>query len=271
MRARNQVRRRPRVPRKPRAKTTTTALVKAVAKKVVADALEDKYVTATYLPSGFPGYFNASISGNNEIYFCLPNVSQGTGSNQRIGDTIRPKRLRVDFVLTANGSYNSSQLNQVRLFVLQDKAIRDIQKLRDTIVPPNIGTPISKELLDVGGSVSGWSGVPNDIMKRVNRQRYTVYKDKAFELIAGTGQTPQPGNGYNGTQTFVSPQQCWRCSVVIPTPAVLKYSNALDDFPTNFAPFFCVGYTQPDGNASPDNILTRLAVNWVVHMDFEDA
>jgi hypothetical protein len=60
-------------------------------------------------------------------------------------------------------------------------------------------------------------------------------------------------------------------SVKIPTPKVLKYSRNLDTYPSNFAPFLCLGYVQPDGNASPDNLLTRVACNFVTHLDYEDA
>lgn len=251
-------------------KTPAVALVKAVAKKVVADALEDKYVTVSMNSSGSPTYFNAPIASNAEIYPVLPQISQGTNSDNRVGDRIRPKRLRVDFVITVNGAYNSSQLNQVRLFVLQDKAIKNVLALKD-IPLTQTGTPIANQLIDYGGSVGQFTGVPDVIMRRVNKQRYQVYKDRTIELIAGTGQTPQVINGYNGTQTFVSGQQCFKLSCVIPTPATLIYSAAADTYPSNFAPFMCLGYVQPDGNAFPDNILQRVAVNFVAHLDYEDA
>lgn len=250
-------------------KAPAVALVKAVAKKVVEDALEDKYTTASMTLTGYPVYFNASIGSNAEIYPVLPQIGQGTNSSDRVGDRIRPKKLQVDVVITANGSYDSSQLNQVRLFILQDKSIRNTAALKD-ITALQTGTPI-QTLLDFGGNVGYFTGIPSDIMRRVNKQRYTVFKDKVLEVCAGKGQTPQPGNGYNGTQTFVSGQQCWKLSFIIPTPKVLTYSAYGDAWPSNFAPFMCLGYVQPDGNASPDNLLTRVAVNWISHLDFEDA
>jgi len=235
---------------------------------VVADALEDKYTTSG---SGtVPIYYNAGIGSNSEISPLLPPISQGTNSNQRVGDKVRPKRMRVDVVVTTNGTYNSSQLNLVRLFFLQDKSIGFSLALKD-ILATQTGTPITTQLLDNGGSTSGFSGLPNQIMRRINRQRYTVFKDKILELISGTGQTPNNTNGYNGTQTFVSGQQCTRFSVIIPTPKVLKYSEGLDQYPSNFAPFLAVGYVQPDGNASPDFNLQRITVDWITHFDYEDA
>lgn len=243
-------------------------LVKAVAKAVVADALEDKYLTSG--SGATPTYFNAAISSNSEIMPLLPAMQQGTNSGDRVGDKIKPKRFRVDVVVTTNGQLNSSQLNLVRLFFLQDKSIRNSVALKD-IALTQVGTPIATQLLDSGGILSGFTGIPNQIMRRVNKQRYQIFKDKTLELISGTGQTPNASNGYNGTQVFVSGQQCHRFSVVIPTPAVLKYSQAADNFPSNFAPFLAVGYVQPDGNATPDNLIQRITVNWISHLDYEDA
>lgn len=250
--------------KKPTAPVKTTALVRAVAKKVVADALEDKYSSFLINPlTSLPTYFNAGIASTAEVFPVLPPVAQGTNSNQRIGDKIRPKKLRVDCVITANGSFSSSQMNQVRLFILQDKSIKNLNAL--------FSTPISTQLLDLGGTTDGFKGLPADIMRRVNKQRYNVYADKVFEILSGQGQTPQPVNTYVGNQVFVSGEQCYKVSFVVPTPAVLSYSNSADVWPVNYAPFMCLGYVQPDGNAFPDFLLTRVACNWVSHLDYEDA
>jgi len=88
---------------------------------------------------------------------------------------------------------------------------------------------------------------------------------------AGSGQTPNSTNSYVGTQQFVGTQQAWKLRFNIPTPAVLKYSAFNDDYPSNFAPFICLGYIQPDGNASPDNLITRIQMIYRSHLWFEDA
>jgi len=258
-------------PAKKAKKAPANKMVRAVAKKVVADMLEDKYVsTSINVFSGTPISFNASISSNSECYPLLPKVSQGTNSNNRVGDKIRPKKLRVDFVITANGTLSSSQINQVRLFILQDKSLRNSADLQ-SVPASQPGTPISAELIDFGGTTGGFSGIPDHIMRRVNKQRYTVFQDRVFEILSGYGQTPNPTNAYIGQQQYVSGEQCYKVSFVIPTPAVLVYSGQLDTWPTNFAPFMCLGYVQPDGNALPDYLLQRVQCNWVSHLDYEDA
>jgi len=252
---------------------SSVALVKAVAKKVVEDQLEDKYVGYTIPTSGtagYPVYFNAAISSTSEVYPILPPLFSGVSSYQRVGDRIKPKRLMLEVVITANGALTSSQLNMVRLFILQDKSIKDSNNLKAvTAIQP--GTPIASQLLNTGGGTQGFTGVPNTILMRVNTERYSVIKDKVVEVRAGNGTTPQLANGFVGTQVFVGTQQSYHFKFKIPTPKVLKYSGFNSQWPTNFAPFFCLGYIQPDGNASPDNLITRVAVNWWSHMDFEDA
>nr|WPR18611.1 MAG: capsid protein [Chemarfal virus 231] len=71
--------------------------------------------------------------------------------------------------------------------------------------------------------------------------------------------------------TVIGNDSCRVLTCEIPCPAKLLYSSVVDQWPSNFAPFFCLGYVQPDGNASPDTLITRVACSWVSHLDFEDA
>lgn len=252
---------------KSKASKPTVALVRAVAKKVVAASLEDKYETRLMLSTGNPRYFDTPITA---VYPLLPAISQGVNSNERVGDKIRPKRMRVDFTITTVNDTDSSLDVLLRLLVLEDKSIKSTLDLLP-IAGTQPGTPITTDLLQYGSQLAGYTGIPTDDMARVNTERYTVLKDIRRELIKGMGQGPTNANTYLGTQAFISGQQTYKVSVVIPTPAVLKYSKSLDTFPTNFAPFFAVGYVQPDGLAAPVSLTQRVAVNFITHLDYEDA
>lgn len=254
----------------PAASAPTVALVKAVAKKVVSDSMEDKYQTRLCQTSGYPRLFDAGIQS---VFPLLPIITQGTTSNERIGDRIRPKRMRVDFTLSANYAIPSSIIANCRLIVMNDKAIKSTPDLL-AIVGTQPGTPIQTELLQYANTLAGYTSTPSDDMARVNYERYSVIKDIRKEVIKGAGLGPIVTNSYVGDQVFVSPQTVHKFSVVVPTPKVLKYSNATDNYPSNFAPFFVLGYVDPNGNAGnvPDNWLTqRIALNFVTHLDYEDA
>ena len=264
---RRRMRRRP--AKKAGGSKATKALVRSVAKKVISSQLEDKYVGYTLQPAppGTPGYpisFNASITVGTELYPLLPPLLNGASSYQRVGDRIRPKRFYVDVIVSANGGLTSSQLNMVRLFLLCDKALGNWDDVR-------VNTPITQDLLNNGAGTQGFTGIPHTLCMPVNTERYKVLHDKVLQVRAGTGQTPNSTNGYVGSQTFVGTQQAWKLRFNIPTPAVLKYSGFNNDYPSNFAPFICLGYIQPDGNASPDNLITRVQMSYRSHLWYEDA
>lgn len=237
-------------------------LVRAVAKKVVHDNIEDKYVRGEIAAGGQPVLFNAAITSPSEQYSLLPTLVQGVDSNQRIGDKIRPVSLRIDMYVTANGTLTTSMLQRVRIFMLEDRTLRNFVSLT--------ASPVGTQLLDFGGFLGGFSGLPNTDLVRVNKRRYKVIRDMSVTLCKGTGLTPNTG-GINGTQTFVSPQQYHRFSIKIPTPAVLHYANPSDPYPTNFAPFLLAGYTQPDGDLAPDASVQKVAIQFSSHLDYEDA
>jgi len=141
-------RRRPARKSKPRGSKATKALVRTVAKQVVASQLEDKYVSYTLYPAppatvGYPISFNAAITSGSELYPLLPPLLNGVSSYQRVGDRVRPKRFVVDVIVSANGGLTSSQLNMVRLFLISDKSYGNWDDVRTN-------TPISTQLLNNG-------------------------------------------------------------------------------------------------------------------------
>lgn len=248
----------------------TIALVKAVAKKVVRDNLEDKYQTRLNQSTGYPRLYDAGITA---VYPLMPVINQGTASNERVGDRIRPTRMRVDFTFTANWSIPSSLIANVRILVLNDKAIKSTPDLAQ-IPGTQPGTPITTELLQYASSLAGYTSTPTDDTARVNYERYSVIKDIHKEVIKGAGLGPVATNSFVGDQVFVSPNTTHKFSVVVPTPKILKYSNATDLYPSNFAPFFVLGYCDPNGNTGnvAENWLTqRIALNFITHFDYEDA
>lgn len=239
-----------------------TSLIRAVAKKVLHDAIEDKYVRGEIAAGGQPVLFNSAITSPSEQYSLLPPLVQGVDSNQRIGDKVRPTSLRIDMYITANGLLTTSMLQRVRIFMLEDRTLKNFISLT--------ASPVATQLLDFGGFLGGFSGLPNTDLIRVNQRRYKVIRDKSITLCKGTGLTPGTG-GLGGTQTFVGTQQYHKMSVKIPTPATLHYANPSDPYPTNFAPFLLVGYTQPDGDVAPDVGVQKIAVQFSSHLDYEDA
>ena len=97
---------------------TKTQLYKAISKNI-----ETKQVTLEYPYTSF----NGGISSNAEMYSLLPACSQGTGSNQKIGDQIRPKRLEIrGFVNYRSNENLNANCIIANLFMFQPKDIRHV-------------------------------------------------------------------------------------------------------------------------------------------------
>lgn len=263
--------------------------VKNAVKKIIRGDIENKYL-ALYpnLPSAtspgacwagagtailqLPAVRNSALGVN--IVPLLPPCAQGVAQHQRIGDKIRPISLKVDFTVSYDGRNVNANLLHCRLMCLRDKSIKRIPDLVYNAAIPQLGTPVDLQLMDFGnGTNGGYNGSPYDQHWRINTERYSVISDLKFELRKGFGQTPQATNSvpYAGSITSMDSTMTRNFSVSVPTPQTLMYSNDTDLYPTNFAPFWCFGFTQPDGDGTVDYLANLVMVNYTSHFVYEDA
>jgi len=245
--------------------------VKKAIKKLVTGMNEKKYVALTP-NAAVPGTalsFTQAITSSAVCYPLLPPISQGLTAESRIGDRIRPTALRVHFTISvspAGSTLSSSNDMLARLFILEDRSLKGLNYLNQT--------PIATELLDVGnGSFSGFTGLPNEVNYRLNSNRYKRIKDKTMRVSNGNGQLPGSYNvvPYVGTQTCIAPGQIHQFTVRIPCPKVLKYETEAAVWPSNFAPFFCLGYITPQHDGVDAVLDNRVFVNYTSQFDFTDS
>ena len=276
---------------KTKATAKLSAPVKNAVKKIIRGEIENKYLTL-YPASGAPGVIgpgsawaaagtailqlpavrNSALGVS--IIPLLPPCSQGLGENQRIGDKTRPLSLRVDFTVSMFGKNVNANLLHCRLMCLKDKAIKTIPDLIYNAIVPQVGTPLDQQLMDYGnGTNGGYNGVPYDQHWRINTKRYTVLSDLKFELRKGYGQTPQATNQvpYAGSITSMDSAQTKTFSVSLGLPPTLLYTDANAVYPTNFAPFWCFGFCQPDGDGTVSYLDNQVMVNYTTHFTYEDA
>jgi len=258
--------------------------------KVVHGQQEDKYVA---IAPGFgggrvnPGAPWSGVAGSamfstpnilnnvglSTVYPCLPGVDQGVNLFTRLGNKITPKSLRIMFTITVNPAVACSEDLVCRLLCLSDKSIKDTTALVSSATQP--GTPIESELLNNGdGSYVGFLGKPRDVLMRINRNRYTVHHDRLIKITKGEGDLSYTLNTYAGTQTFVSTGQSHQFSVRIPLPKTLTFAQDNFIYPTNSAPFWCMGVVQPSGDGTAGQVVAlnnHVLVNYTSHFDYEDA
>lgn len=180
---------------------------------------------------------NASIS-LGDCYSIIPTMTQGQGSNQRIGDKVRPTALKLDGVVSFNDigqGYVGVPLHVV-VFVLQARRNRDATQISTV-------TPISK-LLDGGLTPASWDGSTQNSTYPINRDEFEVLATRSFKISDVTAENARSLSA--------------RYTLSVKAPAVLDYTFG-GSTPTNFAPFVVLGWCRDDG------VTPSIGQTWIKH------
>lgn len=243
---------------KPAAKAVRK-IVKSELHRQAEDKLVSTLVTKTH---------NSAISSAGDCYQLVPNVSLGDDSNERVGDVIRPRRLKVQVkVRLADRQYdsNTSLLYPIRcrVLILKQKTIKSYTQ---------ISTFDAAHLLrtNENGSAAqiGYTGDWNDDLRMVNTDLFEVLMDKKITL------KPQFANfaGGAGTDTDIKypvlPNEVV-LTKYIKCPAKLTFDAGNGNTANNFCPFMCFGYSYIPGIAG-DTTSTQVTVTCLSSLYFED-
>lgn len=243
-----------------------SALVRRI-KEVVSSLTEDKQA---YLATGNSLIkFNSGIDSVGDMIQVLPNIAQGVGENQRIGNQIRAKSLNIkgfvklDVNETADSTANPNVV--VRMMVVSMKTCPSFTDAQGQA--PKVGT-----LLKKGGTTTAFAGNLQDIYAPINRDVFTVHHDRKFYLrqdfINTVGASP-PSTTI--AQDISKTVKFFNLSVKC-RGRILKYDEDVgaDISPSNFGPFLLLGYSYLDGS-TPDVISTKVGLCFDSMFTYEDA
>lgn len=246
----------------PKMKDTTKAGVLAVVRRMIARNMENKLI-------GWPVELNVDHNRSITAPDCYPLIQQiapidsavGNTSQQRMGDRIKPKSLRVKGVTSFTPeSCNTSQNVYVRVVIAAQKSI----KVGSQVAAGNVA---AAQLLRPGYTGAGndqvpFSGSTIDLNAPINKDLFRVYYDKTFKLttavVSGGGVEQQPLYSHRWSYKFKQ------------LPSALTFDEANGNWPNNFAPFVAMGYAFSDGTLDALTF-TRLRQNVSSFLEFEDA
>lgn len=255
-----------------RRKVTTTKriipskLLREMIKKELRKNVETK---EAFLTSGnVLTSFNSGINTTADMLQIVPNITQSTSDNGRIGDQARAQSFNIKgyIRLIPNATFNGTNLPQVvaRLFIVSLKSKPNYTEATST------ATPLGG-LLKKGGTTSGFGGNLQDIYAPVNTDLWTVHADKRFYLNqpylvqpGGVGPASVPVDTKNCVKFFNINLRCKN--------KLLKYDSNVSSalLPTNYGPMLLLGYAFLDGS-SPDVINTSLGLQYDTIFRYEDA
>lgn len=214
--------------------------------------------------------YNSAINSSGDNNFIIPNISQGSADNARIGDQIRAQKLTVKghFITRFTGGTGTTYYQNcrigVRMMIVQPKSW-----LNQGSISSNSGTWMNT-LLKKGGTTTSFSGQINDLYAPINNDAITCYYDKVFYV-----QNPYSNAVFGSTMT----------NLLMPTGTtkffsktfnlknkLLKYDSSIDSgvTPVNYNPTLVLGYSYLDGSTA-DTITTQIGLSWDAILDYEDA
>lgn len=279
--------------RKVRLATPTAQAIKTVVKKEMARETENKFVStyvrgdngAQFIPDATAPnpadsmsqmYITQKCNANSDLYRILPSITQGLTTLDRIGTVIRPKYMKSHIQFALAGEQTGSQNYQVRLMAFTLKQVKGYEAFLSGSL--NYGG-----LMFWNGANGQSTGVPGGqpwwLNLALNKREVNVIHDEQFTLSKGTGTARVSSvGGTPGTQTFLAGYQGVKeCEIHFKDlPATWKYdTNATGgaSYPTNYAPFIAVIYTQMDGRMSQDpaDQNKQIVMNIKTNLSYEDA
>lgn len=240
-------------------------------KAIVHRGAERKYVSERPLPVASGGLFpNDSLfncvtnSSVVEMFPCVPRTIQAgagtTSSSQRIGQKVKAARMYSDFYIALNPASTLSKDIIVKLWILTSKEFKNYDSIASMTAPINW-------LNDGQGGSTVSLGNLYDLTFPVENETWTQLKTYTFRLAKSSGLTQN-----NAAYTADS----------VPVGKFIRYyhkggpqqlcfdSQLSAQYPTNYAPVWCVSYAYADGSTPQ---VTNKDI-WVMnqnHLEFYDA
>jgi len=243
--------------------------VKGAFKKKVLSVLKSQAETKQAWLSLSSTDINQSINNVSDTYRIVPNITNGTADNQRIGDKINLQslNLRAIFQMLPQGTNQSDAVRKlaIRVMIVTPKSYPNW-----TSGSTNSGI-WQAGLLKKGGTTVGFTGVVDDLYAPINSDAITCHYNKVF--FCNQGSFYYPGAApytispvpfeQNNMVKFVNKTFSFKNKV-------LKYDTAIDSglTPTNMGHFLVVGYVFTDGTA-PDSA-TRCRIQFTTTINYED-
>lgn len=206
--------------------------------------------------------YNSGILNALDCNYLLPNISNSTSDNGRIGDQVKCMRLNIKGHMITNLTstvYSNVRLC-VRMMIVQPK-----QYNSKSAIDANATTWMGA-LLRKGGTVTGFTGVVSDLYAPINSDLITTYYDKLLYV-----KCPYVPGVTDGAWPTSQSTKFFNINLRVKNK-ILKYDSTESGglLPTNYCPTLILGYSKLDSGA-PDTVTTNINLSWISTLDFQDS
>lgn len=171
--------------------------------------------------------FNSAISSSAEVYSMFPDVSVGTNSYTRIGDTIRATYLKIAGYIKISNTATMPQPKYAFMYFLEDKRVKDNM------------SGSTNQFLNYNGAPTAFDGTMATAFLPIDTTRFTVVKKIVIKLT----QNYAAGSTQNGLVDQEGALMRY-FSVKVPMKGrLLRYdSNGVATLPENANLVWACGY-----------------------------
>lgn len=211
-------------------------------------------------------YSQATLNAIGSFYPAIPQLTQGVGDFQRIGNVVQPTSVGVSLKIGLNPVSVDVKSLYVVIYYGVSKAYKTWAN----------GSPVqTAAILDNGdGTNVAWAGVRGQLNIPTDKKMYTLRR-KIIKLSKTEGVQNGDVNpaAVKGNYATSNGNSCKNTFLKFKLPASLKYNQAGDRYPQNFAPFFGVGFCHADGSplTIPGDDQQLVNIESRCHMYFKDA
>jgi len=202
--------------------------------------------------------FNQQINSTGDALRLMPQISNGTAENQKIGNVIRLQSLNIRGVLTF--AYQAAAVNSrigVRLLVLKAKRFTDWNQSAT-----DLATNYTR-LLE--GSAAGFTGLVADFNTPINRDYFSVVKDMRMYISQSVNTAATAVADTVNTTKFIN------FNVPYSRRNIIFDQDFSATEAVNYPYFMCLGYCKLDGSAADLPATTYLTLQYTATAKYEDA
>lgn len=258
--------------RKTRVAKAKTRSIKAIVKREISNAIENKYIVKYQYATGANVEFQPATAGlhematsyipkcsaklNTDFYQILPRLEEGTTTGQRVGTQISVKSLRTRMCFAFPPTYSGSANYQVRVVAFTLKGVKSY----DSFNQPGGTTPVdyAGKMAWNASTFGGAEPAPFSLLggswwynqMPVNKRFVNVVSDKTFTMTKGVGVARFSGAN-EGTLQFIDNGRGTHIHDIVwsPPKKFLYNQNTVTGtgYPENYAPFIIVTFAQMDG------------------------
>lgn len=249
---------------KRRGATRVSASVKRYVNKTIHKNIENKTEQTLSLNNAISTYaYNTSLF----VVSCIPYsvINLGYGSGDRIGNTIRTRKVMFNFVLRPEPYSNGIPANGVPN---PQEVLIFFGKVKNAKPQAPISTDFAK-LWQAGDSSHAPYSTTLDLIQDVNKDWFQVFKVLRYKV----GYSIATGTGNNASSQYYANNDfklnvCKRLNITKYCPKVIKFNDATSQ-PTNDGLWMWAMAVNADGTTNLNQVSVKM--DYTLNFEYEDA